>query len=89
MGLRDSLLEESCDIYVFLCHATYGNTERYLHGELNIFELPNMKDFDAAIVLANGIDYPESIAKITKKCDEAGIPSMFMASESCGLIMRR
>ena len=36
----------------------------YTVGELNIFNLPNLEDFDGALVLGNVIDYPRVLKDI-------------------------
>lgn len=76
-GIWEVLKTESVDLYIFMCHATFGNVDDYRNGELNIFSLPNMKDFDAAIVFANGIDFPDTLKQINNRCKEAGIPIVY------------
>ena len=73
-GMRDVLIPQNTDIYLFLNYVTVGSSEEGRHGELNIFSLPNLKDFDGAVIISNLIDYPEEIKKIIKKCHDAGIP---------------
>lgn len=77
VGLRDGLKEQAADIYMFLCHAVFGTSEQDLHGELNIYQLPDMKEFDAALLFANGLDFPNTIDNITQRCVDAGIPIVF------------
>jgi len=81
MGLREGLKDQPIDLYMFLSHAVYGTTEADLHGELNIYKLPNMKEFDAALLFANGLDYPEVLEDITNRCIEADIPVFFTGKE--------
>ena len=80
-GLQDGLKEQSVDIYIFLSHAVYGPSEAELHGELNIYKLPNMKDFDAALIFANGLDYPDVLKDINDRCLDADIPVIYTGKE--------
>lgn len=80
-GLRDGLEGQSADIYMFMSHAVYGTTEADLHGELNIYQLPDMKEFDAALLFANGLDFPNVIQDLTSRCIEADIPVVMTGKE--------
>jgi len=80
-GLRETLADFSNDIYLFLCFPNVGLNKRDLAGELNIFNLPDMKDFDAALIFANGIDFPEVLENINQRCIEAGIPVIYTGKE--------
>ncbi len=81
LGVRDGLSSISADLYLFLSHAVYGPGEAYLKGEMNIYNLPNMEDFDAALVYANGLDYPELLEDINSRCEKAGIPVVYTGKD--------
>ena len=81
IGLKEGFSDEDVDLYLFFCHAAPGNTDGYQQGELNIFKLPDLNDFDAALIFANGIDYPEILEMLTRKCDDAGIPLIFTGKD--------
>ncbi|MDO5154607.1 MAG: GGDEF domain-containing protein [Eubacteriales bacterium] len=74
LGLRDEFAKESVDLYLFLCHAALNDNAENTIGELNIFELPDLKEFDAALIFANGLDFPQMLDEIKQRCDEANIP---------------
>lgn len=76
-GVRAGLENESADVYFFVCFAALGDDEDNSKGELNIFNLPNMNDFDGALVLGNAIDYPQVLKNINDRCKEADIPVIF------------
>lgn len=83
-GLCEGLKFVPSDVYFFLNFATYGASKEDTHGEMNIFELPNMEDFDAAVVFANALDYPEIIKKLNKKFSAAGIPVVYTGKQEDG-----
>lgn len=80
-GIREGLKDTAADLYLFLSHAVYGPDEAYLRGEMNIYNLPNMKDFDAAVVFANSLDFPDVLKNINQKCLDAGIPVVYTGKD--------
>jgi len=76
-GIKEGLREEAVDLYVFLSFTTTGPNEKYRLGEMNIYNLPHMEDFDAAMFFANGLDYPEILQMLSKKCIDANIPVVY------------
>ncbi len=73
-GIRSGLEGDCVDVYLFLCYPALTDGDIYSNGELNIFTLPDLNDFDGALVLGNGIDYPEAIKSISERCKNAQIP---------------
>lgn len=84
VGVRDGLDEGTADLYLFLSHPTYSDDGRHFQGEVNIFKLPHMEDFDGALVFANGIDFPEVIGDIKKRCEDAAIPVVYTGNDKLG-----
>lgn len=80
-GVRDGLKEYSADIYLFLSFAVFGPSEEELRGELNLYQLPDMKEFDAALVFANGLDYPKVLENLSERFIEADIPVVYTGKE--------
>lgn len=76
-GVREGFQESQADIYLFLCNAALDDGEDYVHGELNIFDLPDLSDFDAALIFANSLDFPGVIQKLDERCAKAGIPVVY------------
>ncbi len=81
IGLRDGLKEIPVDTYMFLNHAVFGPSESELNGELNICDLPNLEDFDAALIFANGLDFPRKLEEINERCQQAGIPMIYTGKD--------
>lgn len=73
-GVADRLKDEKADVYLFLSYATYIDEPEIRQGELNIFNLPDMRDFDAALVFGNSIDFEGVFDSIVDRCKEAQIP---------------
>ena len=73
-GMMSALDDESADVFLFLCYPTFVDTESIKTGEMNIFNLPDMHDFDGAVVFASGLDFQDRINNIIKRCKEADVP---------------
>lgn len=73
-GMTAVLKPLNIDIYLFMCYASYGETDNSRYGELNIMNLPDMHTFDGAVIITNLLDFPCEADKIVKRCHEAGIP---------------
>lgn len=80
-GARDALEEISADLYLFLCHPTFSDQDGQFRGEVNIFQLPVVEDFDGALVFGNGLDFREIIADINERCKKAGIPVVYTGND--------
>lgn len=84
-GLSESLKGKLVDTYLFMCYPSWATTEQDRHGEFNILRLPHLEDFDAAIVVANGLEFNNEIDFLFKKCREAKIPSISVGIKTAGL----
>lgn len=73
-GVHDEFVSLDLDTYLFLSYATYGQTESDRAGELQIFRLPNLADFDGAIIISNLCDFPGVVDDLVSRCNAAGIP---------------
>ncbi len=73
-GVHDGFSSLDVDTYLFLCYATYGQSESERSGELKIFKLPDLKDFDGAIIISNLCDFPGVLDDLVSRCNKAGIP---------------
>ena len=62
------------DLYMFVCYPPYVDGETQKIGELNIFNLPFIEDFDGVLILGNAIDHVGVFESIVKRCKDAGIP---------------
>lgn len=84
-GIQSVAFECSLDFYVFASFSGTMDNEGHDIGELNIFNLPDFKDFDGAILLTNTIDYQYVVDDIFKRIKEAGIPAVAIDNNVEGL----
>ena len=73
-GMTEVMKPLNIDIYLFTCYASYGETDSSRYGELNIMNLPDLHNFDGAVIISNLLDFPGQADRIVKRCHEAGIP---------------
>lgn len=62
------------DLYMFVCFPPYVDDETQKIGELNIFNLPYIEDFDGVLVLGNAIDHVGVYESIIRRCHDANVP---------------
>ena len=73
-GVMRRLESAKADIYLFVSYATYIDEPEIMQGELNIFNLPDLNDFDAALIFGNSLDFEGVFESLADRCREAGIP---------------
>ena len=78
-GISRGIENENIDIFLFLCFPLLTDDLSSTKGEMNIFSLPHLEDFDGAIIFGNSIDFDEVFYSINDSCAKAGIPTV-----SCG-----
>lgn len=83
-GAKEGFQGYPADIYLFLNYSTYTDSDDYFRGEINIFQLPHLEDFDGALVFANTIDFPEIIGDINERCKRAEIPVVYTGNDKLG-----
>lgn len=64
----------NADLYIFTCYPTYIDEPEIKQGELNIFTLPDLSDFDGALILGNSLDFEGVFEDIVDRCHKADIP---------------
>ena len=74
-GISASAAEFSMDISVFVSFSGLINSG-HEKGEFNIFNLPDFRDFDGAILLTNTLARQNVIDDIIKRIKAAGIPTV-------------
>ena len=84
-GVKDSLESEKADLFLFLCYPTYIDTMANKRGEMNIYNLPDLHDFDGVIIFGSGIDYKDRIDNIIERSNAAGIPVIMQGSKREGI----
>lgn len=80
-GVIRGFRSEQVDLYVFLAYPTYVEDELIRIGELNIFNLPDLTQFDGAILVGNLLDYDNCLEALLNRCEEAGIPTVVTGHE--------
>ena len=73
-GIQDEFASLDLDIYLFLSYANYSQSEGERAGEFQVFRLPDMNDFDGAIIISNLCDFPGIVDDLVTRCNAAGIP---------------
>ena len=84
-GMMGTLENDQADIFDFLCFATHSDTEEHRHGELNIYNLPDLHDFDGTVIFGSGLDYKDKVDNIIERSKEAGIPIVIQSSKRDGI----
>ncbi len=75
-GIQKGAKECGVDIFLFVDYATYNDTEDNIRGELNILNLPDLRDFDGVLMLGNTLAALGEIDILTEKIRQAGIPAI-------------
>lgn len=84
-GMMDMLNAEEADIFLFLCYPTPSDTEATKNGEMNIFNLPDLHDFDGTVIFGSGIDYQDRNDDIIARSRAAGIPVVMQGGRREGV----
>ncbi len=75
-GISSSAADFSFNVSAFVSFSGAMINPRHDTGEFNIFNLPDFKEFDGAILLTNTIAYQPVISDILSRIKEAGIPAV-------------
>ncbi len=73
-GVVKRMQGQDVDLYIFVCYPPYVDSEAMKQGELNIFNLPYIEDFDGALILGNAIDHVGVYESIIERCNKANVP---------------
>ncbi len=85
-GMQSALKDEGVDVFLFTCYPTYVDTPAIKHGELNIFTLPDLHEFDGVVIFGSGLDFHDEIEKIMVRSREAGIPVVMQGAKHDGAV---
>lgn len=83
--LIDGLKDENVDIFTFLGHATYSDTQQVIKCENAIYDLPDMESFDAVIVFGTSLNFVDE-KELFFKCIEKHIPTISIGATVEGCI---
>lgn len=86
-GICGRAKDANVDIFAFVNYSALAEaTDDNNMGEMNIFRLPDLEDFDGAILMANSFNMQEEIDYLSQKLSESGIPGVSVEYELEGLI---
>ena len=80
-GMAGHLNDGNTDIFLFLCYPIFMDTDAFKKGDMNIFNLPDLHDFDGAVIFASGLDFKDRVENIIARCKEAGIPVIMQGAK--------
>lgn len=84
-GMQSALTDDSADIFLFLCYPAPSDTDANKQGEMNIFNLPDLHDFDGTVIFGSGIDYQDRNDQIIARSRDAGIPIVMQGGRREGV----
>lgn len=73
-GIRLYAEKKDFDVFVFLSFAAYSEEHGLNQGELNVYKLGFIDDFDGAIVLSTHLNSPPAAMEICNRAKEKGVP---------------
>ncbi len=77
--------EKDLDIYVFLSFASYSVHRHTMQGELNVYNLCDLNDYDGIIVFSNLLNSNETAEEICMAAKEKGVPLISIGMEFDGV----
>ena len=75
-GIKNRAEKDDIDVFVFLDYTSYDKTDADKCGELNILNLPKLKNFDGVLLLGNTLNNAGENAILREKILEEKIPSL-------------
>jgi len=84
-GLQKAFSDKPVDLFLFTCYPTFIDTAANKCGEMNIFNLPDLHDFDGTVIFGSGLNFQDRIDNIIQRSREAGIPVVMQGARSDGI----
>ncbi|MBP5655127.1 MAG: GGDEF domain-containing protein [Clostridiales bacterium] len=75
-GLWKKAKEDCVDLFAFVTYCSPGDHELQNKCQLNIFHLPDPKEFDGAIMLTNTYNFPDEQERVCARFQRAGVPML-------------
>ncbi len=85
-GFEEYADSRDLDIFVFMSFASYSVHKHTMQGELNVYNLCEMSDYDGVVVFSNIINSDETAEKICTAARDKGIPVVSIGVEFDGVI---
>lgn len=73
-GMSDIAKKEDFDTYIFVSHCSYNGFDYLNRGELNIYELPDIEDYDGAIVFSTLLNSDKTAEKLCLHATDHDVP---------------
>ena len=73
-GMQKKAQQDGVDVFVFVTYCTANSHEIQNKCQLNIFHLPDPKDFDGAVMLTNTYNFPDEQERVCARFQRAGVP---------------
>ena len=80
-GIKKYAAEKDFDIFVYLSFATYSEHINIARGELNLFDLGNMEDYDGIIVFSTMLNSNETAVELCRKAKAKNVPVVSIGME--------
>ncbi len=80
-GIKKYAAEKDFDTYVYLSFATYSEHINITRGELNLFDLGNMEDYDGIIVFSTMLNSNETAVELCRKARAKNVPVVSIGME--------
>lgn len=84
-GIRKFAAKEDFDTFVFLSFASYSEHVSLSQGELNIYNLSVMDDYDGVIVFSTMLNSDETAVSLCQQAKQKGIPVVSIGMEIEGI----
>ena len=87
LGFMQKIKDARADVnlYIFNSNGNWNRDDGYSYGEYNIYNLPDLKDFDGIIISVNNIKYPDVTKELLDRIRESGVPAISLETAFDGL----
>lgn len=72
---------EDVNLYIFNSTGNWSRDEGYNRAEYNIYNLPNLSDFDGIILELNNISSKDILSEVISRVKESKVPAVSIANE--------
>ncbi len=84
-GIYQKAKKLNIDIFVFVNYSTFVEIDYNNKGEINIFRLPDLSDFDGVILMANSFNRREEIEYMIQTLEKNPVPVVSIEYELDGI----
>lgn len=84
-GISAYAMQEDFDVYTFLSFASYSEHTSLMQGELNVYRLCHMEDYDGILVFSTLLNSVETAVALCEKAKESKVPVVSIGMEMEGV----